>query len=397
MNPQDQQTHHHHMDDPDRGTPMNMLWGLILTLLTFLLIVVFVLSIDMFADASDPEDNPTTTPGDETSDPSDGDTIPDNPPDDNPDPDKTPDDNPNPDKTPDDNPDPDTQQPQTPTDYMVKKTENSTELNETLINSKHAILVDADTHGIVTGIEYDALIHTASTTKVMTLLVACERLRAEDLDKIVVIDAETVAQMTAEGASGDGLLVAEELTVRDLLYAIGLESDGIAAVALAKYIAGSEAAFVELMNKKAKEDLKLIRTTFENCTGLYHDNHRTTCREMASIMLAAMDNETVRTVLSTKIYETTTNLRPNGRSFESTYFIDVVNSYRDRGFQAQPAGGTVVAAKTGWVGPESGYCLVSYFVQSQTGKAYVAMTGNAGGALQYLQDHIMLYEDYTQQ
>jgi D-alanyl-D-alanine carboxypeptidase len=208
---------------------------------------------------------------------------------------------------------------------------------------------------------------------------------------------ETVAQMTAEGASGDGLLVAEELTVRDLLYAIGLESDGIAAVALAKYIAGSEAAFVELMNKKAKEDLKLIRTTFENCTGLYHDNHRTTCREMASIMLAAMDNETVRTVLSTKIYETTTNLRPNGRSFESTYFIDVVNSYRDRGFQAQPAGGTVVAAKTGWVGPESGYCLVSYFVQSQTGKAYVAMTGNAGGALQYLQDHIMLYEDYTQQ
>ena len=390
MNPQNNQTSHHHMDDPDRGSPMNMLWGLILTLLTFLLILVFVLSIDMFADASDTPDDPSTPDISDDVPPDDGDPV-------NPDDTTDPDDTTNPgDTTGDEDTTPPTPDTQTkPTDYIAKKTERTTELNSTLINSQYSILVDADTHEIVTGLEYDMPIHTASTTKVMTLLVACEMLKPADLDKLVIIDAETVTEMTNAGASGDGLLVGEELTIRDLLYAVGLESDGIAAVVLAKHLAGSEAAFVELMNKKATE-LKLISTTFKNCTGLYHDEHRTTCREMASIMLAAMDNELVHEVLSTKIYETTTNLRPNGRSFESTYFIDVVTTYRDRGFQSQPAGGTIVAAKTGWVGRESGYCLVSYFVQSQTGKAYVVMTGNAPGALHYLQDHIMLYEDYTQ-
>ncbi len=387
--------HHHDMHEMDRGSPANMLWGLILTILTFLLVVVCILSIDIFADAAE-GDNPPHEDGEHQG----GDTPPDgsdpgieNPPggEDNPGvpgPEGPGGEDTTPDK-PDTSPGPTPNKPS----YVIGKTSASVLLDAALLNSKHAVLVDVNAREIVAGYEFDMPMYPASMTKVMTLLVACENLTDAQMNDIVTIPADIVAYMEREGASGVMLEVGEELTVKDLLYAIALESDGVASATLARYVGGTEEAFVAMMNQKA-DDMSLLGTNFCNTTGLHHDEHVTTCREMASIMIAAMDNALVKTLLSEKSYNTTTNVYPKGRTFYSTYFKDVVENVRQYGYQAQPSGGTIIAAKTGST-PEAKSCLVTYYEAASDHKPYIVVTAEASNYYVYVQDYIMLYEDYA--
>lgn len=391
---------HHDMHDMDRGSPVNMLWGLILTILTFLLVVVCILSIDIFADAA--EDNPSNDdgnvqPGTDPEDPNnpDGSNDPEDP--DNP---NTPDnpDTPNNPGSPE-NPGPPDDQPSKPGEipdkpnYLIGRTSSSLLLDAALLHSQHAILVDVEAREIVAGYDYDLPIYPASMTKVMTLLVACETLSDAQLNDVVTIPADIVEYMQKEGASGAGLEIGEELTVRDLLYAVALESDGVASATLARYVAGTEEAFVAMMNQKV-DDMSLLSTHFCNPTGLHHDEHVTTCREMASIMIAAMDNPLVKILLSEKSYNTTTNIYPTGRTFYSTYFKDVVENVRQYGYQAQPSGGTIIAAKTGKT-PEAKSCLVTYYETTGDHKPYIVVTAEASNYYVYVQDYILLYEDYV--
>ena len=90
-------------------------------------------------------------------------------------------------------------------------------------------------------------------------------------------------------------------TVKDMIYNLMLKSDGIAAMALADYIAGSERAFVDLMNEKAAE-LGLEKTQFKNPTGIHEKYHLTTAKDMAIIMMYAMKNPFCADVLSALSY-----------------------------------------------------------------------------------------------
>jgi D-alanyl-D-alanine carboxypeptidase (penicillin-binding protein 5/6) len=228
----------------------------------------------------------------------------------------------------------------------------------------------------------------------MTLLIACENLNEQDLAQSVIISADIVNRMKAEGASGIGMVAGEEFTVKDLLYAIALASDGVASEQLAIHIAGSLDAFVAMMNDKAAK-LGLINTNFKNCTGLHHAQHVSTCREMASIMIAALDHELIRTLLSTHSYSTTTNVYPKGRSFSSTYNTHITETMRPIGYQTQPAGGTVIATKTGYT-PEANYCLASYYERSYDHKPYVVITADAPAAYFWVvYDYLKLYEDFA--
>jgi len=236
--------------------------------------------------------------------------------------------------------------------------------------------------------------YPASMTKVMTLLVACEHLTAEQLNEIVIVPKDIVDLMKQEAASGVPLSAGEEMKVIDLLYAIALESDGAAAMTVGRYVAGNDQAFVEMMNQKA-DDLSLMHTNFCNATGLHHAEHVSTCREMASIMLAAMDNELVKTLLSTKSYTTApTNVAPDGRVLRSTYDENVQKAREKYGIQAQPVSGTIISVKTGYT-PEAGYCLVSYYEEVSTHKPYIIVTAKAAAYRWYILDHVMLYEDYA--
>ena len=95
------------------------------------------------------------------------------------------------------------------------------------------------------------------------------------------------------------LKVGEELTLETLLYGLMLCSGNDAAVAIAEHVGGSEAGFAELMNETAAE-LGMEHTSFANPNGLDHEDHYSTARDMAVLACAAMNNEILARIVSTR-------------------------------------------------------------------------------------------------
>ncbi len=132
----------------------------------------------------------------------------------------------------------------------------------------------------------------ASTTKIMTALVVLER--AGLGDRITV----PAAASAIEGSSG-ALVAGESLTVRQLLTALLVPSGNDAAVALADGVAGSQAAFVELMNAKAAE-LGLAETHYANPHGLDAPGHHSSVRDMVRLGATAMRNPVFRSIVASR-------------------------------------------------------------------------------------------------
>ena len=264
-------------------------------------------------------------------------------------------------------------------------------------NSKYAILVNAADGSVLAAEQADARMYPASMTKVMTLLVIVEHLPHEkSLQDMVKITSEVQEEMRKKNSSGmlsPKEYAGDELTVESMLYAIALESDGVACIEMAKYVAGSEQAFVELMNQKAQE-LGLTNTHFVNPHGLHDDEHYTTAREMAAIMRYAMQNELCAKIMSTERYNATGHYLKNGQPatytfyFSHSYLADALERYPTYASQVP-----IVAAKTG-LETQAKSCLVSYIVDKD-GNAYVCVTGFASGQLAYMDDHASLYNTYV--
>jgi len=133
----------------------------------------------------------------------------------------------------------------------------------------------------------------ASTTKIMTALVAIEH---GNLDDIVTVNADALGP----GAQGGiGLAKNEHMTLRDLLYALMLPSANDAAVAIADHVGGSVGNFADMMNKKAAE-IGANRTHFDNPHGLDSPTHYTTAYDLALIARYALRNPTFSQIVSTK-------------------------------------------------------------------------------------------------
>ncbi len=158
------------------------------------------------------------------------------------------------------------------------------------VSARGAVLMEAESGDVVFGQNENARLPMASTTKIMTALVALEQL---PLDTVVKITAESVG---VEGSS-IYLVEGEALTLEQLLYALLLESANDAAAAIAVAVAGSVEDFATLMNEKA-EELGLTDTHFVNPHGLDHEDHYTTARELALIARAALENPTFREICS---------------------------------------------------------------------------------------------------
>ena len=160
------------------------------------------------------------------------------------------------------------------------------------LSAESALLMEGESGAVV----YQKNAHTrlpmASTTKIMTALVALD-LAAPDAT--VRIDGRAVG---IEGSS-IYLCEGEELTLEELLYALMLESANDAAVAIAIGVAGSEEAFVDAMNAKASA-LGLKDTHFANPHGLDAEAHYTTAYELALIARAALQNPLLNTIVSTR-------------------------------------------------------------------------------------------------
>ncbi|MBQ8287434.1 MAG: D-alanyl-D-alanine carboxypeptidase [Clostridia bacterium] len=137
----------------------------------------------------------------------------------------------------------------------------------------------------------------ASTTKIMTALVTLEAMESGDVPETVKIPAEAVG---VEGSSVY-LVKGEEMRLTTLLYALMLESANDAATAIAIAVDGSVERFADRMNRKTAE-LGLDSTHFENPHGLDAEEHYTTARDLATLTVAALENETFAEIVSTVRY-----------------------------------------------------------------------------------------------
>ncbi len=159
-------------------------------------------------------------------------------------------------------------------------------------SAKSAVLMDAESGEILYGKGENTRRGMASTTKIMTALVALEQ---SSLDTLVTVAPEACG---VEGSSVY-LFPEEQITMETLLYALMLQSANDAAEAIAYAISGSIEGFVALMNEKAAS-LGLTDTHFDNPHGLDGDTHYTTASELAKMTAKALENETFREIVGTE-------------------------------------------------------------------------------------------------
>ena len=259
------------------------------------------------------------------------------------------------------------------------------------IDSEFAMLISTKGE-IVASRRSTAVIYPASMTKIMTLIVIFENLPSEAaLDEVLTVNIPRGEH------SGYGFEVGEKLTVRDLIYAAILQSDGVACITLAEYIAGSEASFVNMMNDKVRE-LGLLEgdpennpsTNFTNCSGLHEQYHYTTVYDMAVITAYAMKNTFCADVLTSIKYTPSENFRPGeGCTFWHSFLH---NRLSDGAIQ--PTTATIRGGKTGWTGDESGYCIASY-AEGKNGESYVLITAKAESWAAAVEDSITILNNYV--
>ena len=267
---------------------------------------------------------------------------------------------------------------------FVSTSETATIYSEEVISS-HAILVDESTDTIVASKGAKERISPASMTKVLTVLVAAEQITEKQLDDTFTMTLEITDYAYVNDCSSVGFLDGEKVTVRDLFYGTVLPSGGDAAVGLATYIAGSQEAFVDLMNEKLDELGLSDSAHFTNCVGLYDKNHYCTVYDMAVIMKAAMKNDMCREFLSAHSYTTApTTEHPKGITI-SNWFL--------RRIEDKDTDGEVIGGKTGYV-VQSKSCAVSYGTFAG-GTPYICVTAGSTSSWQCIYDQVEIYNRYV--
>ncbi len=206
--------------------------------------------------------------------------------------------------------------------------------DEPKVEAKGSILIDYNTGRVLWGKEENMPLAMASTTKIMTAILAIENGNLEDIVKIGKNPPKAPPVKMK-------LKVNEEIRLKDLLYALMLESANDSAVAIAEHIGGSVENFCNMMTQKAKE-LGAKDTVFQTPNGLDGENHHSTAYDMAIIARYALSNNTFKDIINTKNVSFKTNL--------SSY--NLVNKNR---LLSEFSGGNGV--KTGYTG-KAGHCFV---------------------------------------
>lgn len=188
--------------------------------------------------------------------------------------------------------------------------------SDTGIQSECGIVMDMDSGAVLFGQGIHVAKAPASITKLLTALVVLESDKTK-LDDMVTFTSSALNNVDPDSGNKMSLEEGDTLSVEDCLYSLMLISVNQSGNALAEYVAGSQEAFVDLMNKKAQELGCGENTHFANASGLSDDEQYTTAYDMALIGKAAFENPELLKIMSTKNYKTgATKNNPEGFSFE---------------------------------------------------------------------------------
>ncbi len=209
------------------------------------------------------------------------------------------------------------------------------------VSAEAAFVFDAGSGFAFYAKDADVELPMASTTKVMTALLAVER---GSLNQLVTVGPDATALVRPD-SSYMGLDAGEKLSLEQLLYGLILPSGNDAAVAIADAIGGSEAGFVDLMNQRAQA-LGLTHTHFATPHGLDEPGHYTTARDLTILSAAAMKNPTLVKITSALHY--TIPATPLHKAYELQTGNDLLAGAR------APYPGAI-GVKPGFTGA-AGYC-----------------------------------------
>ncbi len=165
------------------------------------------------------------------------------------------------------------------------------------ISAQSAILMDANTGVILYAKNIDEKAYPASTTKLMTCLIAAENCK---LDEMITFSHNAVFSIE-QGSSNIGIDEGQSMPLEECLYGILVASANEVANAVAEHIAGSTEAFAEMMNEKAAQ-LGCENTHFVNAHGLFQEDHYTSAHDLALIAQAFFQNELLSKIGNTPFY-----------------------------------------------------------------------------------------------
>jgi serine-type D-Ala-D-Ala carboxypeptidase (penicillin-binding protein 5/6) len=216
------------------------------------------------------------------------------------------------------------------------------------ITATEAILIDNDTGHILDDLSGEKPVPMASTTKIMTALIA---IQVADLNEVVTIQQDALNEVAQHDGSSAKLRLGDQLTLKDLLYALMLPSGDDAAITIADAVGGSTANFVNMMNLLAYR-LRLFQTHFINPDGLtYYDadlqpipGHYTTAYDLVRLARYAMTIPLFAQIVRTQHYQVPATVSHH------RYSWDNINAL----LKAYPG---ATGIKTGFT-VEAGECLV---------------------------------------
>ena len=187
---------------------------------------------------------------------------------------------------------------------------DGTKLTDT---AKAAIVYERKSDTMIYAWNPDQQIYPTSTAKMMTALIAIEK---GDLSQKVIVTKRALADLPI-GTITAKLQAGEELTLEQLLYCLMTASANDAALVIAEHIAGSQAAFVDMMNQKAVE-LGCRDTVYTNPHGLHDPAMHTTARDICRLTDAALENEMFRILFCAKTYEIPATNKSDARVIETS-------------------------------------------------------------------------------
>lgn len=249
---------------------------------------------------------------------------------------------------------------------------NEEDLN---LSGEGAILIDYDSGAILYEKNMNEKLYPASTTKIMTAILAIEHGRMDD---IVTVDPEVISLTYGSHIALD---YDEQMSFEDLLNAMMIASANDAALALGKHVAGSIDGFIEMMNEKARE-LGALNTNFVNPNGLHDDNHYTTAYDLSLIAKYAMSNEVFREFSSKSSY----TIKPTNKKDEPRYlystngFFYGNNSIIVNGQKIPIKYDGVICGKTGYTS-KAGNCLVT--LAEKNGERLISVVLKSNGTEVY--------------
>lgn len=241
-----------------------------------------------------------------------------------------------------------------------------TDSSTAVVNDLNAACIyDLNQEKVLYSYQANDRLNPASLTKIMTALLVMENCNLED---VVLIGDVTIYE---DGVQLFNLKAGDRITVQNLLYATLVYSANDAALALAQHVAGSEEAFVEMMNTRALQ-LGATNTHFVNPHGLSHEEHYTTAYDLYLIFNAAVKHDIFQQIINTTSYTVEYTLADGTQKSRD---ITTTNKFLSEIYDS-PSGVSIIGGKTGST-MAAGKCIILY-ASDAAGNPYICVVMGAG-------------------